>query len=276
MSVESNIVEHYGAGELLTAIEAGLEALGKTASTVTIDDLGPVDEFHIGGRAATSALCERLGIGPEARVLDVGCGIGGTARLLASTVGCRVTGVDLVPGYIDVARTMTDWTGLSDQISYEVGSALDLPFANSSFDAATLLHVGMNIEDKLQLFTEIRRVLRPDGALGVYDVMRTADGDLAFPVPWASDSSTSFVSDIPTYETALESAGFELLEVRNRRDFALAFFATLKQRTAEIGGPPPLGLNVIMGSTTPDKIANMIGAITDGSVAPVEITCRAR
>ena len=276
MSVESHIVEHYGADELLTAIEAGLEALGKTASDVTIDDLGPVDEFHIGGRAATSALCERLGIGPDPRVLDIGCGIGGTARLLASTAGCRVTGVDLVPGYIDVARTLTDWTGLGHQIDYEVGSALDLRLEDNSFDAATLLHVGMNIEDKQKLFTEIRRVLRPDGALGIYDVMRTAEGELVFPVPWASDSSTSFVSDIPAYESALESAGFEILEVSNRHDFALDFFATFKQRTAELGGPPPLGLHVIIGSATPDKIANMIGAITDGTVAPVEIICRAR
>ncbi len=276
MSVEANIVEHYEAGELLTAIEAGVEALGRTTSNVTIDDLGPVDEFHIGGRAATSALCERLRIGSDAEVLDVGCGIGGTARLLASTIGCRVTGVDLVPGYIDVARKLSDWTGLSDQISYEVGSALDLPLGDSSFDAATLLHVGMNIEDKLQLFTEIRRVLRPDGVLGVYDVMRTAEGDLSFPVPWASDSSTNFVSDIPTYEAALTAARFEILEVCNRREFALDFFATLKQRTAELGGPPPLGLHVIIGSATPDKLGNMVDAITDGTVAPVEIICRAR
>jgi len=276
MSVEANIVEHYEAGALLTAIEAGVEALGKSTSNVTIDDLGPVDEFHVGGRAATSALCERLQIESDAKVLDVGCGIGGTARLLASTIGCQVTGVDLVPGYIDVARTLTDWTGLSDQISYQVGSALDLPLEDSSFDAATLLHVGMNIEAKQQLFTEIRRVLRPDGVLGVYDVMRTGEGDLAFPVPWATEASTSFVSDIATYEAALAAAGFEILEVRNRREFALDFFATLKQRTAERGGPAPLGLHVIIGSATPNKIANMVGAVAKGTVAPVEIICRVR
>jgi len=210
MSVESKIVEHYEAGKLLAAIEAGVEALGRTTSNVTIDDLGPVDEFHIGGRAATIALCERLRVGSGAQVLDVGCGIGGTARRLASTIGCQVTGVDLVAGYVDVARKLTDWTGLSDQISYEVGSALDLPLGESSFDAATLLHVGMNIEDKQQLFSEMRRVLRQDGVLGVYDVIRTAEGDLSFPVPWASDSSTSFVSDIPTYEAAFSAARFEI------------------------------------------------------------------
>lgn len=276
MSVESNIVEHYGATELLSAIEAGVEALGKTSASVTVEDLGPVDEFHIGGRVATSALCDRLRIDPGAEVLDVGCGIGGTARLLASTFGCRVTGVDLVPAYIDVARKLTDWTGLSDRIGFETGSALDLPVADASFDAVTELHAGMNIEDKQRLFTEIRRVLRPGGLFGVYDIMRTAEGDLSFPVPWASDASHSFVADIPTYETGLTTAGFEILEVRNRQTFALEFFSALKQRTAELGGPPPLGLHVIIGSATPDKIANMVGAIAEGTVAPVEIICQAR
>lgn len=87
MSIETNVIEHYNAGELLTSIEAGVSALGKTPETVTVEDLGPVDEFHIGGRAATIALCNRLQIGPDDELVDVGCGIGGTARLLASTVG---------------------------------------------------------------------------------------------------------------------------------------------------------------------------------------------
>lgn len=275
MSIESTIVEHYRAAELLATIEAGIHALGKTTSTVTVEDLGPVDEFHVGGRAATTALCDRLGVGPDSDVLDIGCGIGGTTRHLVSTTGCRAIGVDLVPGYIDVARQLTDWTGLADRITYEVGSALDLPIADGAVDVATLLHVGMNIEDKEQLFSEAQRVLRPGGTFGVYDLMRVGDGEVDFPVPWASDSSTSFVADVDTYETALTAAGFEILDSRNRREYALEFFAFLRQRAAELGGPAPLGLHVIIGSAAPDKLANLIEAITNGTLAPVEITCRA-
>jgi len=275
MSIEANIVEHYGTSELLAAIEAGIHGLGKTRSTVTVEDLGPVDEFHVGGRAATTALCDRLGVGPDSEVLDIGCGIGGTARHLASTTGCRVVGVDLVPGYVAVARELTDWTGLADRISYEVGSALDLPVADSAVDVATLIHVGMNIEDKERLFSEAHRVLRPDGTLGVYDLMRVGDGDIGFPVPWASDPSTSFVADVDAYEAALTAAGFEILETRDRREFALEFFARLRERTAELGGPAPLGLHVIIGAVAPDKLGNLVEAITSGTLAPVEITCRA-
>lgn len=275
MSVESHIIEHYGVSNLLAAIENGIDSLGKTTSTVTVEDLGPVDEFHIGGRAATSELVGRLEIGPDDEVVDIGCGIGGTARLLASSTGCKVTGIDLVPDYIEVARVLTGWTGLGDQISYEVGSALNLPLKDSSFDAATMLHVGMNIENKKLLFAEARRVLRSGGRFGVYDIMRTADGDHGYPVPWATDLTTSFVASIDAYRAALAEAGFEVLEMHDRRDFALEFFAKLRQRTVELGGPPPLGLHVIIGSATPDKIANMVAAISNGILAPVELICRA-
>ena len=275
MSIEADVVEHYRAEELLAAIEAGVGALGRSPDTVTVDDLGPVDEFHIGGRPATIELCDQLGIDAGSDVLDVGCGIGGTARLVASTYGCRVTGVDLVPGYVDVARQLAAWTGLDGRVDYHVGSALDLPIESASFDVATQIHVGMNIEDKAACFDEVRRVLRAGATFGIYDVMRTGPGELGFPVPWATEASTSFVAPIADYEAALGSAGFEVVAVRERGRFALEFFEAMQQRTAELGGPPPLGLHVIIGSATPDKIANMLAALSQGIVAPVEVIARA-
>lgn len=275
MSVEASITRHYAASDLLSAIEAGMAALGKSPETVGIDDLGPVDEFHIGGRAATTELCERVGIVAEAEVLDVGSGIGGTARHVASTFGCQVAGLDLTPDYVEVARTLTEWTDLTDQVRFEVGNALDMPFEDGSFDAATLIHVGMNIEDKAALFEEVARVLRPGARLGLYDIMSTAEAEVAFPVPWAPDASVSFLAPLAAYRDMLESAGFEVEELRDRRDFALEFFGAMKQRMAE-QGPPPLGLHVIIGSETPQKIANMVEAIGAGVVAPVEVICRRR
>ena len=137
-----------------------------------------------------------------------------------------------------------------------------------------MLHVGMNIEDKATLATEVARVLRPGGAYGIYDVMRTGPGVLTFPLPWAVTADLSAVAEPAQYKTALERAGFAITAERNRRDFALSFFAALRAKTAAAGGPPPLGLHLLMGKTTPEKVQNMIENISAGRIAPVELIAR--
>ena len=274
MSVDADLVEHYGGDELLASIEAGLDEMGLSSATASIDVLGPVDEFHIGGRRATTDLCKQLDVDSDTTLLDVGCGIGGTARFLASTFGCAVTGVDLAPNYVAVARELTEWTGLNDRVRFEVGSALEMPFDGDTFDGAVQFHVGMNIDDKKKLCDEVFRVVRPGGRFGLYDIMRTSDDPLPFPVPWAANDSMSFVDDLPTYRTALEAAGFEVLRLRNRGAFAIEFFAAMREQSANNGGPPPLGLHLILGQDAPLKIANMVDAIAAGTIAPVEVICR--
>ncbi len=270
------MTDHYAARDLLTSIEAGLAAMGASPSTVTMEDLGAVDEFHVGGRSATAELCEHLGVDSREQLLDVGCGIGGTARFVAATTGCHVTGLDLTAEYVEVARTLSEWTALDHLVRFEVGSALDMPFADSSFDGATQLHVGMNISDKRELFAEVHRVLRPGGRFALYDIVRLSRGEIGFPVPWASDPSTSFVDDLPSYRRALDEAGFQVEQERDRGDRALGFFAELARRIAQQGGPAPLGLHLLMGSEAPQKIANMVEAVEAGTLAPVELICRRR
>ncbi len=130
----------------------------------------------------------------------------------------------------------------------------------------------MNIEDKQTLCEEVFRVVRPGGRFAVYDIMRTADAPLSFPVPWASNESMSFVDDLATYRAALEAAGFEIEHVRDRRAFAVDFFTAMKQSTGT-AGPPPVGLHLILGPDAPTKLANMVDAVTRGAIAPVEVIC---
>jgi ubiquinone/menaquinone biosynthesis C-methylase UbiE len=93
---------------------------------------------------------------------------------------------------------MLTWRlGMDGQISFEQGSPLNMPFAAASFDVATLLHVGMTIADKDWLFSEVRRVVKWGGIFGIYDQMREADGELAFPVPWASTAACCRSMAIP-------------------------------------------------------------------------------
>ena len=273
MSTAADVASHYSNGGLLAAIDSGLAVMGKTLSSASIADLAPVDEFHIGGRGATVDICEQLEVHPGSAVLDVGCGIGGTARFISSTFGCEVTGIDLTAEYIEVARSISEATDMADQMKFETGNALDMPFVDSSFDMATQLHVGMNIDDKVALFTEVHRVVRPGGRFGIYDIMRLTGDGHAFPVPWASDATMSFVAPFNEYEAALASAGFRILASRERGQFAREFFAAMQQRAAQTDGPAPIGLHLILGADAPTKIANMVAAVTAGTLAPTEIIC---
>lgn len=274
MSTSGSINAHYEQAGLLAAIRDGALKAGKNLNELTADDLAAVDEFHIGGRSATAALFERLDIGPGAFALDVGCGLGGTPRFASELTGCRVAGIDLTDAFVEAGNTLSDWVGLSDRVRLHTGSALAMPFDDSGFDAAWMLHVGMNIADKAALAAEVARVLRPGATFGVYDIMRTGDGDLDFPVPWASSPDDSALAPPDTYATALEGAGFVINEIRDRRDFALDFFERLRATTEKAGGPPPLGLHITMGPAAGQKYGNMVNAVTAGTISPVEIVAR--
>lgn len=262
------ISAHYTLEGLADAIRTGLAKLD--GSGAILDLLGAVDEFHMGGRRATEALAAALALPAGARVLDVGCGLGGTARFLAATSGVEVEGVDLTPAYVEVGQALTRQLGLDDRVRLSVGQAQALPFEPESFDAATMLHVGMNIPDKAAVFAGIARMLKHGGRFAVYDVMRTGAGDISFPVPWAAGPQTSFVGTPSDYEAALNAAGLRPESTEDRRDMALAMFRAMKQRMQE-AGPPPLGLHLVMGKEAPVKLSNMIAALEAGTVAPVQI-----
>ncbi len=274
MGTDSNVSQHYTHGGLTAAIEQGVVALGKTTDSITIDDLGAVDEFHIGGRVASIAFLDQLGLSGDEHVLDVGCGLGGASRFVASRYGTRISGIDLTAEYIETGRDLCAWLGLEHRISLHHGSALEMPFEDRSFDHGYMMHVGMNIADKASLFAEVARVLKAGGNFGVYDVMRIGDGDLAFPVPWATTAETSVVASPSDYKESLIAAGFTVVAERNRHAFALEFFDELRAKVAAAGGPPPLGLHLLMGESAPIKIKNMIDNISAGRLAPVEIIAR--
>ena len=272
--IERNVALHYSHGTLEAAILEALAAMGKDAAHLKPADLAPVDEFHIGGRAATVAFAAELGVASGMHLLDIGAGLGGAARYFATEHGCRVTGIDVTDDYVRVANALAKRVGLADRVAFQKASALALPFEDGSFDGAYMLHVGMNVFDKDALFAEVHRVLKPGGVFGIYDVMRVGPGEVTLPVPWASSVTTSFLADEATYRRLLERAGFAIEKTRNRRDFALKFFRELRERFAG-SGPPPLGLHILMGPAAQRKYANMTRAVEDGIVAPVEVIARA-
>jgi len=271
MPNRSIVADHYANGSLLELILEGLHKLGKTTKTATFEDLGPVDEFHIGGRQATEAFLDQLDISATHRVFDVGCGLGGGCRFAAHRYGCHVTGMDLTPDYVDTGNTLSEWVGMRELVELEVGDATAHSHASASYDRAFVMHVGMNIRDKHRLAAELFRILKPGGVLGIYDIMRMNEGELMFPVPWATTPESSILGTPDEYETALETAGFRVTAERNRGAFSLDFFSSMQAKAASSGGPAPLGIHLLMGENAPHKIINMIDNIKNGLIAPVEI-----
>ncbi|HEY2765810.1 MAG TPA: class I SAM-dependent methyltransferase [Pseudonocardiaceae bacterium] len=269
---EQAVAQHYSHGALEQQILDALRMTGADPDHLDPDQLAPVDEFHTGGRPATVELAGQLDLRPGLRVLDVGSGLGGTARYLARRHGVEVTGIDLTSEYVQVAESLTHRVGLADLIRFRQGSATDLPFPDGSFDRVCLLHVGMNIADKATLVTEIRRMLVPGGIFGLYDVMRTGSGDVTYPVPWAGTSATSFLAGSDRYRELLTTSGLPVLAVRDRRYFALEFFRKFRAQV-EKNGPSALGLHILMGSDAAAKVANMIDNLARAVLAPTEMIC---
>ena len=115
----AKVRDHYNAKGLTDRIKSALTAIAPENGTVTVAQLAPLDQFHTRGILATAELATAAGIESSTRVLDLGCGIGGPARYLAATFGCKVTGVDLSPSFIDAARYLTERSGLSDRVTFQ-------------------------------------------------------------------------------------------------------------------------------------------------------------
>ena len=101
---------------------------------------------------------------PE-KILDVGCGIGGSSLYLAEKFGANVTGITLSPVQANRAKERARAAGLQTSTDFQVANALDIPFADNSFDLVWSLESGEHMPDKLKFLHECYRVLKPGGKL---------------------------------------------------------------------------------------------------------------
>ena len=274
MTTEAKVAGHYTRGKLEDAILSAVAREGRDPSNLSPLDLAAVDEFHVGGIDSTRELAALMELRSDLRLLDVGCGIGGPARYFAAEHGCIVSGIDLTEEFVRVAKSLSQLVKLQHLVEFRQASALQLPFDGQCFDRAYMIHVGMNIADKAGVFREVRRVLKPGGLFMVFDFVRIADGPIRYPVPWALSEETSFVVAAKEYRNALVAAGFEIVHERGRRAFAIEFTEQRIARLAQ-GGPPALGLQLLMGEKTPMMTGNMLGMMKEGLLEPVEICARA-
>ena len=243
-------------------IEAALDLAGKDVGSLSVDDLAPIDEFHTRGRESTLEVAEMANLKPSDLVLDVGCGLGGTARHLAEIYHCHVTGIDLTEEYISVGKKLTDLVGLSDRVELHQGSALELPFDDGMFDIVWTEHVQMNIADKKQFYSEMARVLKPGGRLLFHDVFRSTGDSPFYPLPWAEKESFSFLATEKDARAIIEQVGLTIEQWNVKVEESLEFFKMVIAKI-ESDGPPPLGIHLLMGETAKDKLHNYIRNLTE-------------
>lgn len=271
-SITQEINNHYSQTDLSAAILTALQRAGKDVNALTREDIAALDEFHIRGRAATREIGQLADLQPGAEVLDMGCGIGGAARTLMTEFGCRVTGIDLVEEYIQTARILNTRIGFDGQITFEQGNVLEMPFDDESFDIVFSQHITMNIEDKACMVQEVRRVLRPGGRLVLYEICAGTISTPHFPVPWAGDAAINFLVEPQTLRQMLEETGFKTLEWLDVTEQSLKWNKQLVTNMANrhVDGPPPLGLNLLMGATTAEKVRNMMHNMEEDRIRVIQ------
>ena len=239
----NEIEVHYsGNQDIASAIAEGFAKAGKDIGEITTADLAMVDEFHIRGRKATLELGERMEMAASSHVLDIGSGLGGPARTLAETYGCQVTGIDLTEAFCRAAQSLSQWVGLQDRVTFQLGDATALPFADGSFDAAMTIHVAMNIAAKDAVYANAKRVLKPGGIFAIYDILQGEGGELLYPVPWAREPSISHLATPAEMESLLTAAGFSILEARDSTEESQAWFEK-RLASMKTAGPPPLSFS---------------------------------
>jgi SAM-dependent methyltransferase len=167
MNLEQQVATHYTPGFLEQRIMDALQSAGRNLDQLSPGDLAAIEDFHLGGRESTHALAEFMSLQPGMHLLDVGCGIGGPARYFVGR-GCKVTGIDLSEEFVRTAESLTRRVKLEHAATFRQASALELPFDSGTFDGVYEIHVGMNISDKLGVFREVARVLKPGARFTIF------------------------------------------------------------------------------------------------------------
>ena len=245
-----DVQAHWTRSGVLARIDAALTELGQDPQNLNPEILATLEHLHSGGFATTRDQAKRVSITDESRVLDVGCGIGGPARYLAHTYGCRVDGIDLTSELVETGRVLTERCKLADRVVLQVGNALELPYPDQTFDVGWCQNVTMNIPDKAGFLAGVYRVLKRGGLFTATEYSVGPGGDIIFPVPWAYDASINFLEPADVMRTQYHMAGFRILEWMNYSDNAIQHYERM------LSAPPKLTGRLIFGDDAPERQGN--------------------
>ena len=270
MTNEVEISENYYQTHLVKKIKVHFSKMNINQSKLTTKDLSLFDQMHFGGISAVKLISQSLNLKKNQTVLDLGCGLGGPARLIAEINNCTVEGVDLMSGYIDDGNKLSEMVGLRDRVSLINGNVLKLPYKNETFEASYMVHVGMNISNKLSLMKNVYRVLKNKGVFVIFDQIKLNNNQIKLPLPWASKQSQSSIGSIRDYKSSLTKAGFTILKFEIMNELALKWIqkSILNLKKNDKKG---LAFNSLMRKSFQGKYFNLLEEIKKGNLSPTLI-----
>ena len=252
-----------------SAFWVGWPHLGCDLEYLSCNDLAPIDHFHIRGKAASQELAKLAKVQPGLRILDIGGGIGGAARMLASEFDCQVTVLDITELFCHIGMMLTERTGLSDKVTFQQGNAMALPFADDCFDIVWTQHSTMNIPDKPRMYQEVFRVLKPDERLAMHEIMAGEVTPILFPVPFAADESLSFLQPPDEIRVMIESTGLSNFEWQDVTSLSTQWYIDQFSGITGGGELPPLGLHLLFGERVYEITRNFIPNLKEKRMAVV-------
>lgn len=262
---KNSVIYQYTRENIYETIVQRLHEQGVEKNKITREHISSVDEFHIKGAEVSLEMAKEAELSKELKVLDVGCGIGGPARMIADVFGCSVTGVDLTNEFIRTASLLSQLVGLSGKTEFMTADATELPFEDNIFDVVWTQHAQMNIEEKEKLYSEIHRVLKREGRFIYYDIFSSEKEDLKFPLPWADDSSISFLIELNDFGRLMKETGFKELLRKERTSESIDFFETVFENNKKEGSPK-IGLNIFMTEQSSFKLSNLLNNLSENKL----------
>ena len=185
-----------------------------------------------------------MGLKPGMKVLDVGCGVGGPTREIAKFIGCEIVGISINKRQVDRARELTEEAGLSDKCVFIQGdflvrfpgcdwynfdhnlltSSQNLPFAPGTFDAAYAIEATVHAPSLTEVYSGIRRVLKPNAVFGLSEWVMSPSYDPSNPAHIGVRNRIERGNGVSNLQTsdhcrqAMRDAGFDIY---HDEDYAL-------------------------------------------------------
>lgn len=261
--------DHYGRVDL-AALQAALDAARAQDVELALEDVAALDQLHVGGLEATRSLAQVAELRPGMRVLDVGGGLGGPARLLAREFGVSVEVIDITGPLCEGGRLLSEALGLADRVTFHVGDALAMPYPSAAFDVAWTQHSGMHIGDKAALYAEIHRVLRPGGTLAMHEVVAGTTSPPCYPVPWARDAAHSLLWPAEQLHMVIIDAGFATRAWRDESAVALTWLAAQRGATPATSVAAGLNLRLLFEADAGAMVGNVARNLRESRMAIVQ------